>query len=252
MEAKILSEESCEWASLEREVRSTPLTVGEFIDDMYTSRDDKPSYVFDWSIPQHCPELLDELLIPKYFAKDLLQQLPQGTLYRESWPSLFIGPRGSRCAMHVDTFGSHFWMALFQGRKRWIIFAPEAAVCLSPSFLHGHDAIFAADEVDYCQLDRYDFELGEGDVVFVPCGSPHIVSNLEDTVAISANYVSRSNLNASLAELRVASMCSSEAGSLAVSLTTLAHDAHSAHTSEAADLCWAQFKAQRTQGLGWV
>ena len=27
----------------------------------------------------------------------------RSSLYRESWPSLFLGPRGSRCALHVDT-----------------------------------------------------------------------------------------------------------------------------------------------------
>ena len=75
-------------------------------------------YLFDWSIPLYCPELLDELIIPRYFTDDFLQLTPPGSLYRESWPSLFIAPAGANSSLHVDTFGSNFWMALFEGKKR--------------------------------------------------------------------------------------------------------------------------------------
>ena len=64
-----------------------------------------PPYLFDWSLPQHCPGLLDEFVVPSYFCADLLQRTPEGSLLRESWPSLFIGPRCSRCAVHVDAYG---------------------------------------------------------------------------------------------------------------------------------------------------
>jgi histone arginine demethylase JMJD6 len=35
-------------------------------------------------------------------------------MYRDSWPSLFVGPASARGAMHIDAFGSNFWMALFE------------------------------------------------------------------------------------------------------------------------------------------
>lgn len=76
-------------------------------------------YLFDWSIPLHCPELMKELIIPKYFSGDLLQQTLPGSLYQDSWPSLFISPAGITSDLHVDAFGSNFWMALFEGRKRY-------------------------------------------------------------------------------------------------------------------------------------
>ena len=31
---------------------------------------------------------------------------------------MFIGPSGSRSPLHIDSFASHFWMALYEGRKR--------------------------------------------------------------------------------------------------------------------------------------
>ena len=75
-------------------------------------------YLFDWSLPLHCPELAKQLTIPRYFARDFLQRTPPGSLYRDSWPSLFLSPAGITSELHVDAFGSNFWMALFQGRKR--------------------------------------------------------------------------------------------------------------------------------------
>jgi len=75
-------------------------------------------YLFDWSLPLNCPELVKELRIPKYFAGDFLQRTPPGSLYHDSWPSLFIAPAGITSELHVDAFGSNFWMALFEGKKR--------------------------------------------------------------------------------------------------------------------------------------
>lgn len=78
-------------------------------------------YLFDYSLPLHCPDLMKELkLLPIYFADNLLQRTPPGTLYHDSWPSLFIAPKGLCSELHVDAFGSNFWMALFEGRKRWM------------------------------------------------------------------------------------------------------------------------------------
>ena len=77
------------------------------------------SYLFDWSLLVNCPDLAKELKIPKYFANDFLQRTPSGSLYRDSWPSLFIAPAGITSELHVDAFGSNFWMALFEGQKRY-------------------------------------------------------------------------------------------------------------------------------------
>lgn len=92
------------------------MTVAEFINTLHSQSE--PSYLFDWSLPIYAPALARELMIPKYFAGDFLQRTTPGSLYRESWPSLFIAPAGLHSDLHVDGFGSNFWMALFQGRKR--------------------------------------------------------------------------------------------------------------------------------------
>ena len=66
MKLKSLVKESVQWARLEDvEDRS----VGDFIDRLLdeTGTPD-PLYLFDWNLPFYCPELVKELVIPKYFA----------------------------------------------------------------------------------------------------------------------------------------------------------------------------------------
>ena len=106
--------ESTEWAKLEPACR---MTVADFIDSLHSVPE--LLYLFDWSLPTNAPELVKELHIPKYFAGDFLQRTTPGSLYKDSWPSLFIAPAGLHSDLHVDAFGSNFWMALFEGRKRW-------------------------------------------------------------------------------------------------------------------------------------
>lgn len=78
-----------------------------------------PKYLFDWSLPLHCPELMADLKIPDYFADNIFLRTPESSLYHNSWPSLFIAPAGITSELHVDAFASNFWMALFEGKKRY-------------------------------------------------------------------------------------------------------------------------------------
>ena len=90
-------------------------------------------YLHDWSISGYCPWILENFTIPKYFARDLLQRLSppldavaeQQLSYRDDWPSLFIGAKGSKSGVHVDAFESHFWMLLLEGEKRWLFFLDD-------------------------------------------------------------------------------------------------------------------------------
>ncbi|CAM9460707.1 unnamed protein product [Ectocarpus fasciculatus] len=110
-----------------------------------------PLYLHDWSLPQNLglesPLLAGKFRVPKFFAGDLLQRLAgRGLPYTDSWPSLFIGPKGSRSDTHIDSFGSHFWMALLEGKKRWLLYPKEEAPLLYPIWPEGcHDPVFEAD-----------------------------------------------------------------------------------------------------------
>ena len=128
----------------------------------------------------------------------------------------------------------HFWMPGFEGTKRWTIFPPHASPLLRPTYRHGHDPVFDADPhaphaphaaegsggaeggaaegsstaegqpplLRY--LDRWEVTLGPGELLFVPAGAAHAVTNLSHTAAISANFVDSTNLDLFREELSVA------------------------------------------------
>jgi len=104
---------SGDWASLED---APALTIATFLDAMGTGghveaasgdtdrhRDRQTqtspcdTYLFDWNLPDNAPELCKEIRVPVYFADDFLQQLPVGAMYRDAWPSLFVGPQVCVC-----------------------------------------------------------------------------------------------------------------------------------------------------------
>ena len=134
MNVKYSSPLSMEWANLQ-EVQVQ--TVKEFIDSKASGY-----YLFDWSLPLNAPELAAEFTIPEYFSNNILTKTGPGALYRHSWPSLFVGPKGTKSGLHIDAFGSHFWMYLITGIKRWTFYPPERAGDLNPVFCESMDPVF--------------------------------------------------------------------------------------------------------------
>ena len=223
---------SIAWAGLED---AEDTTVGAFIDAVAAGSGGGPGasgttrYLFDWSLPINAPELAEALTIPKFFAGDLLQRTPPGTKYRDSWPSLFVAPEGACSELHVDTFGSNFWMALFCGRKRWTFFDADALAPLYPNYRHATDPSFDVDlgDPDFEAFPLLETaqartcELRPGELLFVPHGCPHRVENLTASVAVSGNFIDGSNINAALQELELAGLRDPEAARLHAALSAL-------------------------------
>ena len=62
------------------------------------------------------PEYLDALHSESFSCA--MQRTPQKTPFRDSWPTLFVGPEGSSSALHVDQSHTNFYMILMQGDSR--------------------------------------------------------------------------------------------------------------------------------------
>lgn len=190
---------STEWARLEPSVE---MSVDEFVSAIEDGTAGA-NYLFDWSLPLFCPELLEHFRVPDYFADDYLKATPPHALYRNSWPSLFVSPAGTVSDLHVDAFGSNFWMFLFSGAKRWTFFAPEALPHLRPRYFGDSlDPVFDATEEDFAHLDPFVCDLGPEELLFVPAGSPHRVVNLEASIAVSGNFVNSSNAESVVRHLK--------------------------------------------------
>ena len=152
-------------------------------------------------------------------------------------------------------------MLALEGRKAWTIFPRSATPALRPSYAHGHDASFGVDvqpawdvrdaganvNVDAASdawqaLERWSCVLERGDLLFVPAGCAHAVTNLTVTAAISANFVSASNAALAVDELSVAGLHTAAARALAAHLRQSATDEGNDEGGGEVDVPWAAFK----------
>ena len=141
-------------------------------------------------------ELLeDHYVVPKYIAQDFLQRVPPSVplMYRESWPSLFIGRNNSFGGLHIDVFGSAFWQYVIDGKKEWHITSPLGDFPAGYSF-------FEPNEVE-SNVVHYHGVVNPGEFIYIPGNCPHQVKNIGNTVAIAGNVVSTTEMNSMRKEI---------------------------------------------------
>ena len=165
-------------------------------------------YLADAPIARLCPWLLKEVKCPAYFLHCFTHRTRRQLPLIYETPALFIGAAGTRSSLHIDQMASNFWMFVTHGTKRWTTFHPDDAPLLSPTFDETEQlpnfrplAELAADPETsggLARARRLDFDLHAGEVLYIPHGTPHEVSNSSVTVAVSANYVDQTNIEATL------------------------------------------------------
>ena len=101
---------------------------------------------------------------------------------------LYIGPQGSWTPLHCDVFGSYSWSANIVGRKRWLFWRPGK----EPRDERG-ELVWRVGEEEHND-GRLEVEQEEGQVIFVPSGWHHQVTNLDDTVSINHNWFNGTNI----------------------------------------------------------
>merc|ERR1712178_636083 len=148
-------------------------------------------YGLEMSIRNECPSLLEDVRIPAPFSDDMLVRY-----YRKgAWPTLITGPKGARSGLHKDSHNFPFWMAMFAGRKHWRIFdsGDSAIASLYQTKTNGFNFDpFRPDFFKYPSLGQatvFDHMLLPGQLIYIPNGAPHAAQNLEDSIAISGNYL---------------------------------------------------------------
>ncbi|GKY98177.1 hypothetical protein MPSEU_000775500 [Mayamaea pseudoterrestris] len=153
--------------------------------------DDAPLAVYDSQFANDervC--LLDEYSVPTCFRSDLFDLLPDDQRPPFRW--ILIGPARSGTGLHIDPVGTHAWVTLVQGLKRWVLFpygTDQASISMQdpaiPSAIWFREYY---DKVKPEHLDAVEVLQRPGETVYVPAGWPHLVLNLETSVAITHNY----------------------------------------------------------------
>jgi histone arginine demethylase JMJD6 len=108
----------------------------------------------------------------------------------------------------VDPLGTSAWNAVLAGRKRWVLFEPGTSRAIAKG-TNLYDAALDDDEpinyfVDilprirraYPTARRIECIQEPGETIFVPGGWWHAVINLDDSIGVTQNFVSRANFDA--------------------------------------------------------
>lgn len=188
----------------------THMSIEDYVRYAQEQRDERPIYMFDAEFASALDT--DRLFtVPDHFARDDYFRVLGNERPKYRW--LIAGPHRGGSAFHVDPNYTHAWNANLTGRKRWFFFPPS---CPPPGVVPSGDMTEVATPVSLTEwlLNFYDETVNKlkhqgyecvcepGDLIFVPAGWWHSVINLEDSVALTQNYVSRSNLHEVLKFLR--------------------------------------------------
>ncbi|KAL6842843.1 hypothetical protein ACP4OV_027156 [Aristida adscensionis] len=164
-------------------------------------QEERPLYLFDAKFAEKVPEMGSDYEVPVYFREDLFSVLGEE---RPDHRWVIIGPAGSGSSFHVDPNSTSAWNAIIKGAKKWVMFPPEV---VPPGVHPSADGAEVTSPVSimewfmnfYSACKTWEKRPIEcvcraGEVVFVPNGWWHLVINLEESIAITQNYVSRRNL----------------------------------------------------------
>ncbi|KAL8505190.1 hypothetical protein ACS0TY_016417 [Phlomoides rotata] len=175
------------------------------LDDYFTYsdqvREERPLYLFDPKFAETVPQLGKDFQVPEYFNEDLFSLLGND---RPDYRWIIIGPAGSGSSFHIDPNSTSAWNAVVRGSKKWVLFPPDV---VPPGVFPSPDGAEVACPVSIIEwfMNFYNATKSwekrpiecvckAGEVIFVPNGWWHLVINLEDSVAITQNFVSRRNL----------------------------------------------------------
>ncbi|KAL7493662.1 hypothetical protein ACHAWT_010544 [Skeletonema menzelii] len=186
-------------------------TYAKYITSPEGQSDDSPLGIYDSQFGDDDPTslLLNEYTVPKCFSQDLFE-LQSGCdsdednsieeVPRPPYRWILIGPERSGTGLHVDPLWTNAWVTVLQGKKRWLLFPPETPHELI-GMIEGQpqipSSIWFADYYEKVTSTSWPTEYKpteilqyHGETVFVPAGWPHLVLNLELTVAVTHNYAS--------------------------------------------------------------
>jgi hypothetical protein len=181
-----------------------------------SGRDDRPLYLFERDFCALAPALAGDVAPPPpAVGEDLAALLPPAARPDSRW--IIAGGKKSGSTFHKDPNASSAWNALIYGEKAWVMYPPHAT---PPGVLVSGDGTEVATPLSVMEwyLDHFPGHAARaraggpdaplcgiqrpGDVVFIPAGWWHQVLNVEDSLAVTSNFVCEDNVAGVLALMR--------------------------------------------------
>lgn len=171
------------------------VSLKDYVQYSRCQMDESPLYLFDNKFAQS--GLGNDYSVPEYFFDDLFKILDKRPDYR--W--LIIGPERSGSTFHKDPNATSAWNAVIKGKKKWIMYPPSRVppgVFTNAEESHVTSPISVAEWfINHYHADDFDgleCTVSAGEMIFIPAGWWHLVINLEESIAITQNFVNKENL----------------------------------------------------------
>lgn len=105
----------------------------------------------------------------------------------------FLGPKSVKTKLHSDT--TSFFYIQIRGRKKWTLISPSALLLVKPEvsqFEYSYSNLSHLDP-SWEKINKYEFVMDEGDILYVPSWMWHEVENLDDSIGISYRFTNLRN-----------------------------------------------------------
>lgn len=182
-----------------------PLRVGPLIREIRQSSESSPAtYLQEVCIYEHFPEILDAVTpMPPYPFPDWTSTrlIPRRLDFSMRALELLIGGPGSKFrTLHQDFCHVHAFIFQIVGKKRFYLFPPEESPNLYPDREWPNTSPldpFGEPDLErfprFAQAKGVEVTVNEGEMIFVPSDWWHISKLDEVSIAVTMNWVHRSN-----------------------------------------------------------
>lgn len=154
-------------------------TFRELVAVLQSPTYEQPTYLQEWWFQENCPELLNDMIVPEFFADDLNK-----TLLGFHNNTLWIGQKGAFTPIHQDTAYTNVWSAQIMGAKEWILIDKHAQILARDDGTPDYEAFFAAAE-----NRLFKTVLDAGDILYMPHKWWHRAETLEHAISLNTFYI---------------------------------------------------------------
>lgn len=153
--------------------------LSTLIDTITTGNSSHPVYLQEWWFQSHHPELLNDIMVPGFFADD-----KNAEVFGYMNHTLWIGQKSAYTPLHQDTVHANVWTAQLRGHKRWTLIDPAATLNETSS---GEPDIKGFFQRSLPMI--YETVLEEGDILYMPHKWWHRAETLSNAISLNTFYI---------------------------------------------------------------